>query len=185
MLAFIPGFVIGWLTFPGVVMHEYAHKKACEWRDVRVNQVNYFKIDGSGSVSHGRTRGFGDVLAINIAPLFVNTVGAFVLYIIAAALYFDNQMVGQIINTSPSWALLFGWLALSLGWHAIPSFKDADNLEREIMNNWRSNLVLLFALPLVLLINLGNILSFLWFDAIYSISIGMVAITLLGFPLPF
>jgi hypothetical protein len=41
----IPGFIISLLTFPGVIVHEWAHKIACNLFDVAVFRVVYFKLD--------------------------------------------------------------------------------------------------------------------------------------------
>ena len=39
----IPGPIIALLTFPGVIVHEFAHKLFCDIFNVPVYYVNYFK----------------------------------------------------------------------------------------------------------------------------------------------
>lgn len=61
----IPGFLIGWATFPGVIIHEFAHKKSCDWRGIAVRDVDYFSWSGRGYVTHRSPRRFSDTLAIS------------------------------------------------------------------------------------------------------------------------
>lgn len=41
---FIPGELISALTFPGVILHEWAHKLFCKRLGVKVLEVKYFQI---------------------------------------------------------------------------------------------------------------------------------------------
>lgn len=177
----IPGFLISWVTFPGVVVHEFAHEKACEWRGIRVHDVNYFSLSGGGHVTHSEPRTFSDTLAISAAPFVVNTVLSFALYVVAFLLYEGTGVVSGIAPAgySNQVALGTGWVALSIGWHAIPSFGDAGHIWNGVTDNWRSSNLALFSIPLVLLFYVGNILAFVWFDAIYSLGIGALAYGLL------
>ena len=54
------GKVVSILTFPGVILHEYAHKLACEYYGVPVYDVKYFsfKLDKDGWVVHAPPRDF-------------------------------------------------------------------------------------------------------------------------------
>ena len=40
----IPGIIITWLTFPGVMVHEFAHKLFCRWTKTEVMEVCYFRF---------------------------------------------------------------------------------------------------------------------------------------------
>lgn len=178
-MLFIPGFLIGWVTFPGVVIHEYAHKKACEWRNISVHEVNYFSLDGGGYVKHRSPRRFEDTLAISAAPFAVNTVFAFALYLLTFALFGGSTVLGANSAAITEYlALGSGWLAVSIGWHAIPSFGDAGHIWKGASSRWRSSNLALFSLPLVGFFYLGNLLAFFWFDALYSMGIGFVAYTI-------
>lgn len=176
-MLFIPGFLISWATFPGVVVHEFAHKKACEWRGIRVHEVNYFSLSGGGHVKHRSPRRFSDMLAISAAPFVINTVLAFILYLIAILVWRGADVVSGIVPVGYTMvaALGLGWLALSIGWHSIPSFVDANNIWSGVTKNWRSSNLALFSIPLVGLFYIGNLLAFFWFDAIYSLGIGALA----------
>lgn len=49
----IPGWLISLLTFPGVIIHEWAHKKFCEWLGILVHKVVYFRFGNpAGYVLH-------------------------------------------------------------------------------------------------------------------------------------
>jgi len=178
-MLFIPGFLIGWVTFPGVVVHEYAHKKACEWRNIPVREVDYFSLDGSGYVKHRSPRRFEDTLAISAAPFAVNTVLAFTLYVLAFSLFEGSSLLSANSAALTEYvALGVGWLAVSVGWHAIPSFGDAGHIWNGASKRWRSSNLALFSIPLVGFFYIGNLLAFFWFDAIYSMGIGFLAYTI-------
>jgi len=50
---FIPGKVVSLLTFPGVIVHELAHKIFCEMAGVQVYEVCYFRFGNpAGYVKH-------------------------------------------------------------------------------------------------------------------------------------
>ena len=52
----IPGWLISLVTFPGVVVHEAAHRFFCDVTDTPVYEVSYFRPRGkpAGYVIHGR-----------------------------------------------------------------------------------------------------------------------------------
>lgn len=180
-MLFIPGFLIGWATFPGIIIHEYAHEKACHWRNIPVREVNYFSLDGSGYVKHRQPRGFKDTLVVSAAPFVVNTLLAFVLYILCFSLLEGSTFLGGTSATLTQYgALAAGWVALSVGWHAIPSFGDAGHIWRGARKQWRTSNLALFSLPLVVLFYIGNLLAVVWFDALYSIGIGAIAFFLVA-----
>ena len=66
---FIPGQLISLLTFPGVIVHEWAHKLYCNWTGVLVHKVVYFQFaNPAGYVLHSEpkniARFFGFPLAL-------------------------------------------------------------------------------------------------------------------------
>ena len=75
----IPGFIISWLTFPGVIVHELAHKLFCNYTGTPVRQVCYFRLGNpAGFVIHERPTSQWRHILIGIGPLFVTTVLAFI-----------------------------------------------------------------------------------------------------------
>lgn len=177
-MIFIPGILISWLTFPGVIIHEFAHKQTCDWRDIAVHDVSYFSASGGGHVTHRRPSQFRDTLAISAAPFIVNTVLAFALYVLAYMILLGTATIPGVNSEAGVYiALAIGWVGLSVGWHALPSRTDSKNIWRGARSRWRSSNLALFALPLAALFYVGNLLAIFWFDAIYSIGIALLAIT--------
>ncbi|MFB6187291.1 MAG: DUF3267 domain-containing protein [Halobacteriaceae archaeon] len=150
----------------------------CEWRGVRVHNVNYFSLSGGGHVEHDRPRSFNDTLAISTAPFFLNTILAAVFYTLAYFIYNGSTL---FLSGAGKQFLLYGvfvavWLGISTGSHAIPSTTDAKNVWREAKKRWRSSLLAFLSLPLVVFLYVANLLQFLWFDVLYSLAIGFVVL---------
>lgn len=116
---FIPGWLIALLTFPGVMLHEWAHKFFCEQAGIRVLEVKYFQLgeDVAGYVRHDEPNSFRQSFFISFGPLLVNSGVAIALGASAA----------QSINGSLLQYLLL-WLAVSVGMHALPSNHDASHV---------------------------------------------------------
>ena len=72
----IPGFLISFVTFPGVMMHELGHQLACWLSKVCVFRVQYFKFDAkvAGFVEHERTDNPWKSLLITYGPFIFNTI---------------------------------------------------------------------------------------------------------------
>ena len=159
----IPGWLISILTFPGVMIHEWAHKKYCDWTGVTVYQVVYFRIGNpAGYVTHEQPKKYNQVFWISTGPLIINSLLAIVIS------YFASQTQPE----SFLYYLLF-WIAISSGMHAFPSDHDAEHIFNEskaLLKNGGSILHYL-AYPFYALIWLANKLRFLWFDLWYAIAL--------------
>lgn len=158
---FIPGWLIAAVTFPGVMLHEWAHKFFCERSHVPVFEVKYFRFgkDVGGYVKHGEPTTFRQSFFISFGPLVVNSCATVVLAYVST----------QAVEGSPlRWLLL--WLAISAGMHAFPSDHDARNVvtaARTARHTGASPLYLL-ALPFVLLVFIANPLRMFWLDLAYA-----------------
>lgn len=126
-----------WFTLLGVIIHEYAHQYFCELFNVRVLDVKYVGIDGSGHVEHAEPDGFLASFFITLGPLILNTGVAVVLY--AVSVYHGSSWV----------AWLAGWLGVSAAAHALPSKQDVDNLYSFTTTLTKSNV--LYAPALIIL----------------------------------
>lgn len=177
MILYIPGFLIGWLTFPGIIIHELAHKLACDWRGVRVFDVTWFSLSGRGEVRHAQPHHPHDTIAISVAPFVFNTILAAICYTIAFLIYAFQNFLPPMTFIG---GLILGWLGLSIGWHAFPSRGDAKNVWRVAKQHWRSSILATLAFPAVVIIYIANLLSFFWFDAIYSLAIGFIVLLILS-----
>lgn len=171
----IPGFVVSWATFPGTVVHELAHKWACEWRGVTVTDVSYFSLNGSGQVTHHTPTDHRDTILISTASFAVNTILSIGCYALAAL-----AISGVITNQYTSIAALgFVWLGLSIGMHAFPSAQDLGNVWREVRAHWRRSMVAALVIPVVILFRIASLLEFFWFDAIYAAALGAATVVAL------
>lgn len=165
---FIPGQLIAVATFPGVIVHEFAHMVFCRMRGVAVIDACYFRINNpAGYVIHEKTTNFYSNFLIAMGPFFVNSILCFLICFPAYVpiSYFD-------IDHPLSYVLM--WLGLSIGMHAIPSNTDANNIWEEAKVHARSlNPLAILTFPLVVVIYIFNALRIVWADLFYGIAIGV------------
>ena len=123
MIMWIPGEAVAAFTFPGVVIHEVAHRLACDLLDVPVVKVIYFDLnsDAAGSVYHVPTSVRKNLL-ISIAPLFVNTLLCILFtFPLASKLYIGYKELTLL-------DILTGWIGFGIGYNAFPSNQDMKNV---------------------------------------------------------
>jgi hypothetical protein len=72
---FFPSWLIALVTFPGVVVHEAAHRFFCDLTETPVYEVSYLRPMGNpaGYVVYGRPRSLRAALMISGGPLLINT----------------------------------------------------------------------------------------------------------------
>lgn len=163
---FIPGWLIALVTFPGVIVHEAAHKFFCDLAGVPVYKVSYFQVGGrpSGYVVHGRVPGLGAAFLITIGPLIVNTV-------LCSLITFSAVMPLFLLEeSSPS--PVFGallWVGVSIGMHAIPSAQDTANFVNQVAQDRGRGVSHFFATIFHWIFVLLNGLRIIWIDAIYAV----------------
>lgn len=164
----IPGFVIAIITFPGVIVHEFAHMLFCKMRGVAVLDVCFFRIGNPcGYVLHEETNDFTTTFLIAVGPFIINSL---LCMIICFPAVFPLRIFG--VEDKTSYVLL--WLGISIGMHAFPSTGDASSLYYQAKKAAAiSNPLAIISFPLVVIIYIANILRFLWFDYIYGLAIGL------------
>jgi hypothetical protein len=165
----IPGFIITWLTFPGVIIHEFAHKLFCHITGTRVIEVCYFRFGNpAGYVVHEQPSNVWKHILIGIGPLFVNsTIGFFMgLPLVKAHVDLDrlNFLSGTIL-----------YLAVSIAMHSFPSTGDARSIWNAVFSKAAPNAALIVGAPLVVIIYAGAIGSIFWLDLIYGYAVVMEA----------
>jgi len=161
MVVFIPGWLIALLTFPGVILHEYAHKKAVEASGLTVYHVVYFRLGNpAGYVIHEPPYTFRQALAITMAPLLINTL-AEVLTLLLLVFIPSTSLLGFVV-----W-----WLAISFGMHAIPSTEDAKVLWDYSRSNWRYEKKALLGFPIAGIVYLLSLAKVVWADLFYAIGV--------------
>jgi len=154
------GWLIALITFPGIILHEWAHKFFCDRTNVPVYKTCYFRLGNpAGYVIHGPVDNYGKAFLISTAPFLVNTTIAVILFFIAVII-----PLGLI-------AYILYWLGLSIAMHSFPSSQDADNLWDYSKKSWRRNPLVPLSFPVVGLIKLARLLSAIWFDLVYAIAL--------------
>ncbi|MCX5921804.1 MAG: metalloprotease family protein [Candidatus Dependentiae bacterium] len=128
MFIFMPGEVIALFTFPGVILHEMAHKFFCDIGNVPVYVVHFFRPGDktAGCVIHASANDVKKSYLIAIGPLLINSV-------VCMLLLFPRSIVGLLetdfIGHSHSTAYsILEWLGFSIGLHAIPSNQDMNEV---------------------------------------------------------
>jgi Putative zincin peptidase len=165
---FIPGEVISILTFPGIIVHEFAHMLFCKIRKVAVFDACYFRVGNpAGYVIHENTDNFTTTFLISMGPFIVNT-------ILCLLICLPAYMPIKFFEIEHPLSYFLIWLGVSIGMHAIPSNQDASNvyeLAKEKIKN--KNILALVSFPLVGLIYIFNVLRMVWADLFYGVAIGI------------
>ncbi|HWA24162.1 MAG TPA: metalloprotease family protein [Lacunisphaera sp.] len=163
----IPGFIITWLTFPGVIVHELAHKLFCHWTGTKVVEVCYFRFGNpAGYVVHEIPTNIWKHILIGVGPLFVNTILGFLIGLLLLPL--QHLAYGDM---SSFLKFAIGWLAVSVAMHSFPSTGDAKGIWAAIWDKGAPVSAKLVGTPLVGLIFLGAIGSVVWLDLIYGLGV--------------
>lgn len=157
----ISGKLISILTFPGIIIHEWAHQKFCDWSHVNVHKVVYFHFGSpSGYVIHEEPKNYKQIFWISVGPLIINSL---------ATIFFSFLASEARPETFISYLLL--WVAISVGMHSFPSDHDMKNILEKSKDELKKGGTILHYLsyPFVWLIFIANKLSFFWFDLIYAV----------------
>jgi len=164
----IPGQAIAIVTFPGVIVHEFAHMFFCKLRKVAVFDACYFRVGNpAGYVVHENTTNFTTTFLVSMGPFFVNTLLCLIICLPA-------YMPMSFFNLENPLSYFLMWLGVSIGMHAIPSDQDANNVyEQAKVKIKDKNVLALLSFPLVGLIYVFNILRFVWADLLYGMLIGV------------
>jgi Putative zincin peptidase len=165
---FIPGEVISILTFPGVIVHEFAHMFFCKLRKVVVFDACYFRVGNpAGYVVHENSDNFTTTFLISMGPFIVNT-------LLCLLICLPAYMPVKFFNLDHPLSYFLIWLGVSIGMHAIPSNQDANNVYEQAKEKIKEhNVLAMLSFPLVGLIYLFNVLRIVWADAIYGVAIGI------------
>jgi hypothetical protein len=164
----IPGFVIAWLTFPGVIVHEAAHVLFCKLRGVVILEACFFQFaNPPGYVIHEKVESFNTAFLICVGPFLLNS-------LLCVLICFPTYLPMQVFNVSDPLSYVLLWLGISIGMHAFPSMQDAGVLYEEAKRAARSlHPLAILSFPLVLMIYVANVASIVWADLIYGVAIGI------------
>lgn len=176
---FIPGPIITFLTFPGIIVHELGHKLVCDLLRVPVYEACYLQMeDPPGYVIHQPCERLGASLLISIGPLLINT-------LLCALITFPVVFPMLTLGIEADFFLKFLlWLGISIGMHAFPSHVDMENFEDQVESQEKFSLWIIPARFFSTIFMLARMLSIVWFDAIYAVGVSLLfpflAIKLLG-----
>jgi hypothetical protein len=129
------------LTFPGVAVHEWAHKIFCQLSGLRVIKVVYFRFGNpSGYVMHEAPRNYLQSFFVATGPIIFNSL---VSIILAYAISW--------LQPSSYWRIIFLWLAFSIAAHAFPSEEDLHGASSDGLTSLKqgSSLWPLIGFPLI------------------------------------
>ncbi|AGB38192.1 DUF3267 domain-containing protein [Natronococcus occultus] len=168
-------------AFPGVVVHEFAHATACRLVGVRVIEAVYFRFGNPpGYVRHATPDRYRQSVVISVAPFLLNTVAAVAAFVGAVLVV---AAAGGVRTAPLEYAIasgVLGWIGLSIGMAAFPSTTDARTLWTRSRREWRRSPVVLLGLPIVALIYVVNVLSWLWAHVLYAVGLFVLALVTVG-----
>ena len=117
--------IVSLLTFPGVVLHEYAHAWACRRLGIRVLKVCYLRLGNPlGYVLHEQPEYAVQHIMVAVAPFFVSTATALAVSLLASVF----AMSPADAEFKDLAVLVAAWLSFSMALHAFPSSGDGDAL---------------------------------------------------------
>jgi hypothetical protein len=168
----IPGWIIMIATFPGVIVHELAHQLFCRWMRVAVFEVCYFRIGNpSGYVVHEPTKSHAQNIVIGIGPFLVNT-------ILGAAVTFSSALSVYRFHNAGILDYILAWLGISIAMHAFPSTGDAQSIWAGLKAKNAPLWLMILTAPIIGLIYIGALGSFLWLDYFYGAAVALFTPTL-------
>jgi Putative zincin peptidase len=159
---------LAYLTFPGVVVHEFAHAWACHRLGIAVRKVCYLRLGNPlGYVLHERPAYAIQHILVAVAPFFVSTAIALAISL-AATLFVASHALEEFQEIVVAFSM---WLGFSIALHAFPSSGDADSLWHEVTSPDVGVFAKLVLVPVVGMIRLAGIGSRVWLDVLFAILI--------------
>lgn len=175
-LGFLLRIAIFLFVLPGVVVHEFAHASACRLVGVRVIEAVYFRFGNPpGYVRHATPDRYRQSVVISVAPFLLNTLVAFAAFVGALLVV---AAAGGVRTAPLEYAVVagvLGWIGLSVGMAAFPSTTDARTLWTRSRREWRRSPAVLLGLPVVALLYIVNVLSWLWAHVLYAVGLFVLA----------
>lgn len=160
--------ILSYLTFPGVIVHEFGHAWACRRLGIHVEKVCYLRFGNPmGYVRHERPSSTLLYIMAAIAPLFVSTLLA-VLISFSACLLASCRLPPETRDTA---SLLAVWLSFSIALHAFPSSGDADALWQDVKDPEISLVPKALLVPVVGVIRLIQLGTCYLLDVLFALVI--------------
>ncbi len=169
------GLVISIVTFPGIVVHEFAHQIFCRLLRIPVFRVVYFRVGNPcGYVEHEASQDPLKVFLTSTGPFFINTLLGILILTPVAVPVLKFREYADPLN------LPLAWLGFSTLMHAFPSTGDAGNMVEQILKNKNVGILpRILSAPVIGLIYLGAFGSIFWLDLVYAAAVAMLIPNLL------
>ena len=170
--------ILSYITFPGVIAHEFAHAWACRKLGIRVHKVCYLRIGNPmGYVLHEQPVYAFQHIMIAVAPFFVSTTLALVISLLACV-FAHSQAFPEMQELA---ALTAVWFSFSFALHAFPSSGDADSLWADVKSPDITLLAKLLLVPVIGVIRLAQMGTRLWLDVLFALAVvGLPPVVLLA-----
>ena len=164
------GLVISIVTFPGIVVHEFAHQIFCRLLRIPVFRVVYFRVGNPcGYVEHEASQDPLKVFLTSTGPFFINTLLGILILTPVAVPVLKFREYADPLN------LPLAWLGFSTLMHAFPSTGDAGNMVEQILKNKNVGILpRILSAPVIGLIYLGAFGSIFWLDLVYAAAVAML-----------
>jgi len=160
--------ILSYLTFPGVIVHEFAHAWACRRLGIRVEKVCYLSLGNPmGYVRHERPSSTLLYIMAAVAPFFVSTILAALISF--SACFFATCRLPP--ETRDMATLLAAWCSFSIALHAFPSNGDADALWLDVNNHDISLMAKFMLVPVVGVIRLLQLGTRCFLDILFALLI--------------
>ncbi|MCP4214115.1 MAG: DUF3267 domain-containing protein [bacterium] len=163
----IPGWIVSMLSFPGVIVQQAIHMLICKWRHIPIMELRFFQTgEPVGCVLHENPKDFLSAFLVCIGPFFVNSILCILLCFPAFI-----PILGFGEKNPLSYLLIY--LGVSIGMHAFPTIRDANNLwEHSKFGLKKANPLVIITFPLVFLLYVAHYLKIMWIDAAYGVALG-------------
>lgn len=174
---FIPGELISLITFPGIIVHEMAHRFFCDITHTPVYAISYFNLGNpTGFVYHAPCIGIKKNLLIALGPLIINSILCMIIGFYAA-----YPLIILETHNNGIFSFFMLWLAVSIGIHAFPSDTDIKSLRQSLIAPQESSWLLRTTIISIQgFFKVINYLRIVWIDFIYaSILINLLPILLM------
>jgi len=196
------GLLFNAVTFPGVVVNQvvqgvyedkyqvpierFAIPKDVDERDFQENPEAFVRPLGAEEspedderaeiiVNYESLEGYSSLFGLVLAPFFVTSILALVLFGVTAGLELSGVVVRE--DNPLLWLLIF-YPGFAVAAHAFPNKEPTDALWNR--SKTTKSLLRTIGYPLVALSKLMSLLRFLWIDAIYAIALYLLFALPLG-----
>ncbi|NVN90496.1 MAG: DUF3267 domain-containing protein [Desulfuromonadales bacterium] len=159
--------LLSYLTFPGIIAHEFAHAWACRILGVHVEQVCYLRFGNPmGYVLHERPASAFQHILVATAPFFVSSLLALTASF-TACLFSRSQLPPE---TREIFSVLTMWLSFSMALHSFPSSGDANALWDDVLSPDVCFTAKTLLVPVVGLLRLSQLGSRCYVDILFAMA---------------